>query len=236
MKKFILLIPFIVFFITGCTSIPGPVDEQYLADKNANQAAQIKDLEQKIIAKMNEKQALEKKLKDISPRPGLTDDELKLLKKENGLLKDQVDFYTRTKDAVNLESRNSALKDNETAITKKTALYNYQVAEKDLTAAELDVRTYELAVLIAQLNYEKSKIATEYRDKHEVDAQNNSGNFFTDFINRFRKKDPQDKYGYKKYEDYLISQKDELAKSEKKFVDAQTRFQDTKLKQQDANN
>lgn len=235
MKKIILFCSAIAIIITGCTSIPGPVDEQYLVEKSDNQTALIKDLEQKIIAKMKEKQTLEKKVKELSPLPAITQDELKLLKKENSLLKDQVDFYTRTKDAVNLESRNAALKENENAVTKKTALYNYQVAEKDLNSAELDVRTNELAVLIAQLNYEKSKIATEYRDKHETDTPKDSNNFFTRFISKFTKKDPDDKYGYKKYDVYLTSQKDELVKSEKKFVEAGQKFQDAKGKLQDSN-
>ena len=115
MKKFILLFT-VSIFISGCISMPGQVEEKYLVEKNENESALIKEIEQKIIDRNKEKQVVEKKLKEISPAPGQTEDELKLLKKENSLLKDQVDFYTKTKDAVTLESKQSELKNNETAI------------------------------------------------------------------------------------------------------------------------
>lgn len=229
MKRFLMLLA-VAVFITGCTTMPGPVDERYLVEKNQNESAAINSIEQKIIEKNREKKAIELKLKGISSSPAVTNDELKLLKKENGLLKDQVDFYTKTRDAVNLESRNAQLKENETAIEKKTAEFNYQTSEKEMTEAELEVKTNELSVLIAQLNYEKSKIATAYRDKYEEAPAPDSGSFFTKTLNRFRKKDPADKYGYKKYEEYLKKQQDELLKSEKKLKEAEKKFQEAKLK------
>jgi septal ring factor EnvC (AmiA/AmiB activator) len=118
MKKFILLLT-VSIFVSGCISMPGQVEDKYLVEKNENESALIKQIEQKIIDKNKEKQIVEKKLKEISNSPEQTETELKLLKKENGLLKDQVDFYTKTKDAVNLESRQAALKENEIAISKK---------------------------------------------------------------------------------------------------------------------
>jgi len=234
MKKLILLFA-VSIFISGCISMPGQVEEKYLAEKNDNESALIKDIEQKIIDKNKEKQVVEKRLKEISPAPGLTEDELKLLKKENSLLKDQVDFYTKTKDAVNLESRQAALKENEAAINKKTAQFNYQCAEKEMTEAELEVKTNELSVEIARLNYEKSKIATVYRDKHEPATPEDSGNFFTKFMKKFKKNDPDDKYGYKQYDEYYKKQQETLAKSAGKLKEAETKFQSAKAKYNEAN-
>jgi hypothetical protein len=234
MKKFILLFA-VSLFISGCISMPGQVDDKYLAEKTENESALIKDIEQKIIDKNKEKQVVEKKLKEVSPLPGQTEDELKLLKKENGLLKDQIDFYTKTKDAVQLETKQAELKNNETSISRKTALYDFQLAEKEMTEAELEVKNNELSVEIARLNYEKSKIATAYRDKHEPATPEKSGNFFTNFLNKFKKNDPEDKYGYKKYDEYYKKQQETLAKSAGKLKEAETKFQNAKEKYNEAN-
>ncbi len=234
MKKFILLFT-VSIFVSGCISMPGQVEEKYLVEKNENESTLIKQIEQKIIDKNKEKQIVEKRLKEISNSPEQTETELKLLKKENGLLKDQVDFYTKTKDAVNLESRQVALKENEMAISKKNAQFNYQRAEKEMTEAELEVKTNELSVEIARLNFEKSKIATAYRDKHEPATPEEKGNFFTNFLKKFKKDDPEDKYGYKKYDEYYKKQHETLAKSAGKLKEAETKFQDAKAKYQESN-
>jgi len=233
MKKFILFLT-VSIFASGCISMPGQIEEKYLVEKNENESVVIKQIEQKIIDKNKEKQTVEKKLKEISNSPEQTETEIKLLKKENGLLKDQVDFYTRTKDAVNLESRQAALRENEIAISKKTAQLNYQRAEKEKTEAELEVKTNELSVEIARLNFEKSKIATVYRDKHEPATPDGEGNFFTNFIKKFKKTDPEDKYGYKKYDEYYKKQQETLAKSEDKLKEAETKFQKAKAKYQES--
>lgn len=230
MKKYLQLFA-AALLITGCAGMPGPVEDKYLVEKTDNEATVIKDIEQKIIVKNKEKQVVENRLKEITPAPGLTEDELKLLKKENGLLKDQVDFYTKTKDAVNLESRKAALKENENLISRKTAQYNFQLAEKEMTEAELDVKSSELAVEIARLNYEKSRIASVYRDRHEESPEGESGNFITRLFSR---KDPADKYGYKKYDEYMKKQQDELSMSAIKLKDAEKKFQDAKSKLSDS--
>jgi len=213
----------------------GQVEDKYLVEKTENESALIKEIEQKIIDKNKEKQVVEKKLKEVSPLPRHSEDELKLLKKENGLLKDQVDFYTKTKDAVNLESRQAALKENENAISRKTAQLNYQIAEKDMTEAELDVKNTELSVEIARLNYQKSKIATAYRDKHEPATPEDSGSFFTKLIKKVKKTDPDDRYGYKQYDEYYKKQQEALAKSAGKLKEAETKFQSAKAKYNEAN-
>ncbi|HOP63624.1 MAG TPA: hypothetical protein PK358_12735 [Spirochaetota bacterium] len=231
MKKYIQLFV-LAFFFTGCLSMPEQIDEKYLVEKSESETALIKNIEQKIIVKNKEKQIIEKKLKEVSPAPGRTEDELKLLKKENSLLKDQVDFYTKTKDAVNLESRKAALSENEKTIEKKTLNYNFQKAEKEMIEAELDLKSLELDVEVAKLNYEKSRIATAYRDKHEEPVDDNSGNFFTRLINKLKKKDPDDRYGYKKHEEYLKKLQKELEKAEKKYIESDKKFQDAKNKLQ----
>lgn len=228
MKRFIQLIALSLLF-TACTSVPEQIDDKYLVDKNEKEASTINGIEQKIINKNREKQVTENKLKETAPLPDVTQDEIKLLEKENNLLQDQIDFYKQTKDAVNLESRSRQLKENESSIAKKTALLNFQVAEKKMREADLELKAAELNALIAELNYEKSKIATTYREKNNDTGDEGPSNPVTRF---FVKKDPDDKYGYKKYAEYFKKQQEELFNAEKKFKDAEKLYQDAKEKLQ----
>ena len=71
MRKYIYIAAFAIF-IAGCSTMPGPVDEKYLVEKNEKDSALINATELKIIDKNREKQGVERKLKEISPLPGLT--------------------------------------------------------------------------------------------------------------------------------------------------------------------
>jgi len=226
MKKFILyIISFLVLLTSGCSSIPGPIDENYLADKTPAETEKLNSLEQKIIEKNKERQAVEKRLKEVSPLAPKTEEELKLLKKENSAIKEMVNFYSQNKDAVSLEKKNKELKENEELIQKKTLLFNYQSADTEIAKAELELRSAELNLYVAELKYEKSKIAARYREKQGDPGNQSEGNFIT---NLFNKPDPQDKYGYKQYEVYYKKQQEELAKAEKKFKEAEKKFLDAK--------
>lgn len=225
MKKFILFCISYLIILTGCSSIPGPVEESYLLDKTPAESEKINTLEQKIIEKNKERQTVEKRLKEISPLAPQTEEELKLLKKENAALKEMVNFYSQNKDAVNLEKKNKELKENEELIEQKTNLFNYQKAETEMTQANLDLKSAELNLLVAELNYEKSKIAARNREKQGDPGNQGGGNFFT---NLFSKPDPDDKYGYKKYENYYKKQQEELTKAEKKFKESEKKFLEAK--------
>lgn len=220
----ILLSLLISLFIAACSSIPKDVDEKYLAEKSESDTKAIYSLEQKIIDKNKEKQAVDKKLKEQSKLPSATEEEIKLLKKENGLLKDQVYYYEKNIDAVNLENRKAQLAENELKMSRKTAQFEYQKSENRLLETELELRNAELAQHIAELNVEKSKIAAMYRDKNEPVKPEKEEGFFTRLINKMTGKDPDDKYGYKKYNEHLDKKKHETLKAETKYREEEKKF------------
>jgi len=225
------IIPVILLslMIAACSTMPKEIDDKYLAEKTESDTKAIYSLEQKIIDKNKEKQAVESRMKEQTKLPAGTEEEIKLLKKENSILKDQIYYYEKNKDAVNLETKKAQLVENESMMSKKAALLEYQQSEKNLLDAELELKNAELAQSIAELNSEKSKIAKTYRDKNEPAKPEKEENFFTKLVNKINKKDPDDIYGYKKYDEYLNKKKQETAKAELKYKEAGIKFQSAKL-------
>jgi len=227
MKKIIPVI-LLSLMIAACSTMPKEIDEKYLSEKTESDSKLINSLEQKIIDKNKEKQAVESRMKEQAKLPAGSEEGIKLLKKENGILKDQVYYYEKNKDAVNLEAKKAQLEENESALAKKTALFQYQQSEKNLFDADLELKNAELAQYISELNSEKSKIAKTYRDKNEPAKPVKEENFFTKLLNKINKKDPDDTYGYKKYDEFLEKKKQETAEAELKYKEADIKFQSAK--------
>lgn len=223
--KQLLPVILISVLVAACTTMPPEIDDKYLTEKNEAQLKIISDLEQKIIDKNKEKQLVEKETNELAKLSVKTEEEIKLLKKENTVLKDQIYLYEKNKDAVNLESKKKQLEVNESMLSKKSSLLRYQMAEKKLREEDLDLKNAELALLVAELGFEKSKIATEYRDKNEPEKPDKDQNFFTSLFN---KKDPKDKYGYKKYGEYMDKKKQEKVKAEAEYREAEKQFLNVK--------
>ena len=223
--KQILPVIFISLIVAACTTMPPEIEDKYLAEKSDSQSKVIADLEQKIIDKNKEKQAAAKKSNELVRLTIRTEEEITLLKKENTVLKDQVYLYEKNKDAVNLEPKKKQLAENDAALTKKISMLQYQMAEKKLSETDLELKNAELALLISELGFEKSKIAAEYRDKNEPEKPDKEQNFFTSLFN---KKDPKDKYGYKKYGEYMDKKKEEKVKAGAAYREAEKQFLDVK--------
>lgn len=225
MKK---IIPVILFslIIAACTTMPAEIEDKYLTEKTDPQLKAISALEQKIIDKNREKQSSGIRMKETAKLPGKTEEEVKLLEKENDVLKDQIDLYEKNKDAVNLEAKKIQLAENESKLAGKRALLQYQESEKKLAETENALKNAELAQYIAELNMEKSKIAAVYRDKTEPVTPEAEQNFFSKLFNP---KDPNDRYGYKKYSDYLEKKKEEKSKAETEYREAEKKFLNAKV-------
>jgi len=223
MKK--LLLAIIAFtFITGCATLPGPVEEQYLADKTESDAARLEQIETEIIAKNREKQAADQNRKDNTPDIENTKEVLNLITRENKLFKDQLELYTKSKDARNMEIKREQLAENEEKLERQRRLLKYQESQKNLYDTEAELRNSELAVLVAKLNFEKSKIAEAYREKTEPVDEDEKKSFFSSLF----KRDKDDRFGYKKYRTHLEKMKRENEKSLKKYNDAKASYDASK--------
>ena len=220
MKRTIPFI-FLALIIAACTTMPPEINDKYLAEKTDTESKNLFAMENKIIEKNREKQALQKKIDDNAKLPSETEKELDLLLDENKILKGQIEIYEKKKDTANLEAKQKQLSENEIQVKEKTALLQYQQTENDYNEAELNLKNAELAKYIAELNLERSKIATVYRDKHKDEEQEEEEGFFS---KKFNKKDPDDKYGYKKYSEYLKKTEQDKSKAETKHKEAEKKY------------
>lgn len=219
MKKYLLAI-IALAFITGCTTLPGPVEEQYLADKTESDAARLEQIEKQIISKNREKQVAELNRKENTPDIENTKEILNLITRENKLFKDQLELYTRSKDARNMEIKKEQLAENEEKLERQRRLLKYQESQKTLYDTEAELRNSELAVLVAKLNFEKSKIAEAYREKTEPADEDEKKGFFSSIF----KRDKDDRFGYKKYRTHLDKMMKDEEKSLKKYNEAKVSY------------
>jgi len=245
MKSIIPLI-LISLIIAACTTRPPEtdnrypveiIDDKYLVEKTNEESKNIFAMESAIIEKNRERLALEKKINTQVKLQAETEKELERLKEENKALKDQIRSYGKSKkNAANLKSKKTALGKNENQIKEITALLQYRQLENDYHEAELNLINAELAVYIAELRLEESKIATIYRDKRRKEQEENKEE------NKDEKKeekkaslprisaqtDPDNKYGYKRFSKYLNKAEKDRTKAEAIYKETEKKYLDAK--------
>lgn len=232
MKRIALYLT-LTLLIAGCASIPDRVDDKYLVNKTSSQNDTLTKIEKEIIEKNRAVKTAQDVLDIKSKAPEFTDKELELLEKENRILKDQVDLYVKYMDARNLEIRKTRLAENESYTKKKKTLNDLQKAETELAEADLEVKQADLAVSVAELEYEKSKIASDYRDKTETAEPVEKKSFLSKITGGGS--NPDDKYGYKVYSEFLDKKKQELQKAREKYTDALKKYEEAKKKSETIN-
>jgi len=223
----------VIIFLTGCITLPDRIDDKYLADKTAAQNDTLSKIEKEIIEKNRTVKSAQEVLDTRKKAPEFTGSEIELLEKENRILKDQVELYTKYMDARNLEIRKARLTENETYTNKKKTLNELQKAEIELAAADLEVKQADLSVSVAELEYEKSKIAAAYRDKTEPVGTVEKKGFFAKITGKETNAD--DRYGYSVYGEFLEKKKKELQKARDKYADVLKKYEEVKKKSETLN-
>jgi hypothetical protein len=216
----------IIILLSGCTTIPDSIDDKYLVDKTSSQRDTLIKIENEIIEKNRAVKTSQDTLDSKIKIPEFTDSEIKLLDRENSILRDQVDLYVKYKDARNIELRKSRLAENEAYTKRKKALNELQKADIELAKADLEVKQADLAVSVAELEYEKSKIAAAYRDKNEIPEPEQKKGVFSKITGSDNKAD--DKYGYSVYGQFLDKKRTELQKAREKHAAALKKFEDAR--------
>ena len=232
MKRTVLYMA--VFFIfTACTSIPDRIDDKYLVEKTSSQNEALSKIEKDIIEKNRTVKTAEEVLDVKRKVPEFTEKEIELLEKENRILQDQINLYTKYMDARNLELRKARFAENEAYTKKKKTLNDLQKADIKLAEADFEVKQADLAVSVAELEYEKSKIAAAYRDKSGTDQPEEKQGFFAKITGGSKKAD--DKYGYSVYGEFLEKKKNELKKAKEKYAEALKKYDEAKKKNESLN-
>jgi len=212
--------------LTACTTLPDRVDDKYLTEKNQAESELLNKIEKDIIEKNRAKKGSEEIYEAKLKAPEFTEKEVELLEKENRILKDQISLYEKYKEARSLEERKLRLAENEASIKRKKMINEYLNADMELAEADLEIKKADLAVSVAELEFERSKIAAAYRERTETGEKEEKG-FFAKLTGG---NDPEDKYGYKKYGEFLEKKREELKKAEEKYSEAEKKYNEAKKK------
>jgi hypothetical protein len=238
MKNHALLLILIVLF-TGCVTMPDTIDEAYLVEKTPEQTAKLDKIAQNVIAIKKKGDEAKKNLAIAEQGVKVSEEMVAFLEREKSLLVEREKLYTLKKDEQRLSEVRSRLKENKQQRKGEKAHLAFTIAFRDDAQAIVELRQAELAVSVAELNYEKAKIAQafilkgkEKAGKKEPEVKKEEG-FFKGLKKKISGSDKK-AVDVKKFEEYLKKQKDnlkdaktkqektaeELKKAEKKLDDS----------------
>ena len=202
MRSFVILTAALLLSLAGCVTMPDPVPVDYLADKTAEQGKVLEKLENTIITKNHEVRTLKDKEQAAEQKVKVEKGRLDILKDERKLLDDKKKQYQLENDLTNIDENNKQIAIKEAETRTQDAKLEHATASFELARAQREVGETELAVMVAEMNYEKSRIAKDYLVKRYV--ANNTG----EQDKKNKTADP-DKYD-EKYRRYLEKQRENL--------------------------
>ncbi len=168
MRSFVILTTAILLSLAGCITMPDPVPGNYLVEKTPEQGKILEKLENAIIAKNHEVKSLKEKSQAAAQKVDVEKGRLGILKDERKLLDEKKKQYQMENDAAKIEdnSRQMTAKDGE--IKAQELKLDQTIASSGLARAQKEVGESELSVMVAELNYEKARIAREYLVKNQA--------------------------------------------------------------------
>jgi hypothetical protein len=159
----------------GCVTMPEPVPEMYLMQKTPEQVKTLEKIENAIIAKNHEIRDLSDKVTNVMHTLVVEKGRLSILTDEKNLLLEKQKQYLLENDEVKLDESKKLLVDKEDEINTQQSRVDYTAGLLDYTTEHKDVAESELAVLVAELSYEKSQIAKAYLMKLQTAAGDDKG-------------------------------------------------------------
>jgi len=208
--KQVLIIAVFAALVAGCVSKPKTIDEALLVDKTPEQAARLAQLEDRIIAKNAEVSASLKDLDAAKQQQVADKGALSIMEKELVLAEEKVKVAKSTKDETALADAQKEQRATEHRISVQKSKTELAAATEDKKRNQYEISAGELNVLVAELNYEKAKIAKAYQlktlaEKGENKETPKEKSFFDVF-----KKDDKGIIDDESYKAFLTKQKDIL--------------------------
>lgn len=208
--KQVLIIAVFAALVAGCASKPKTIDEALLVDKTPEQAARLAQLEDRIIAKNAEVSASLKDLDAAKQQQVADKGALSIMEKELVLAEEKVKVAKSTKDETALADAQKEQRATEHRISVQKRKTELAAATEDKKRNQYEISAGELNVLVAELNYEKAKIAKAYQlktlaEKGENKETPKEKSFFDVF-----KKDDKGIIDDESYKTFLTKQKDIL--------------------------
>lgn len=160
--------------VSGCVSVPQKIDELLLSEKTPQQGAKINELEDKIINQNKNVASSEMKLTASSKRLSKEQGTLSVLDKEKALCEEKLKVAKAAESEVEISSAQDELEKNGVKINLQKLKVDYFTALKRYDTASSNYEASKLNTLVAELDYEKAKIARAYQDKQADEKKKTS--------------------------------------------------------------
>jgi hypothetical protein len=173
----------------------------YLSEADQQEKATLSGIEKSIIDKKAEKDKAETEAAVSRQTADISKAEISVIDAQKTVLQKREKLALLTNSVQDQASVKQQLAANDTLRKKEDARYAYCLAKIDVDDADFKVKESELGVLVARLDFEKSKIARKYQEKRLGDKS-------------------KDLIDTKKYEEYLKNQEESLQKDRQEFQKA----------------
>ncbi len=222
MKRLFVLAVFLGATMTGCVSLPAPVDDALLAEKTAEESSRLAAVEKSIIEKHKSKNDARMAMEESVRLHSVDAGRLGILKNELDLLKKKEKQYTLEKDDAKKSETAKSIGEKSAEITRQNARVAYQKAFMDEQTARYEVAEAELSALVAERGYERSRIARAYQDRKVEKEGIPKKKVFFGLISKDGRVDVD------RYKKYVESQKSQLNKKTQKQKIATERLEEAK--------
>ncbi len=156
----------LVIAVSSCLTMkPKTIDDVYLSEISAENAQRLRIIEGNIINLKNEKDKIEKDLAVAEQMIIVSESEIEKNKANKVFLQENEKLYTISEEIKKLTRVQKELSLCEKEIKDSKYGLNLNKAKHDETEALSSVKKAELAVEVAELDYEKAKVAKEYQVK-----------------------------------------------------------------------
>ena len=155
--------------LAGCVTMPDPVPDNYLSEKTAEQAKNLEKMENAVIAKNHEVQTFKDKVDSAEQKFKVEKGRLGILKDEKKLLDEKQKQFQLENDSVKIGENAKLMSDKDIEIKSQVDRVEYSSAFCDLVKGQKEVADAELSVLVAEMNFERARIAREYLLKRQGD-------------------------------------------------------------------
>jgi hypothetical protein len=170
MRIIIIMITASLIALAGCVTMPDPVPDNYLSEKTAEQAKNLEKMENAVIAKNHEVQTFKDKVESAEQKYNVEKGRLGILQDEKKLLDEKQKQFQLENDSEKIGENAKLIADKDIEIKSQVDRVEYSSAFRDHVKAQKEVADAELSVLVAEMNFERARIAREYLVKRQVEG------------------------------------------------------------------
>ncbi|MGV7928564.1 MAG: hypothetical protein AB2L13_06610 [Spirochaetota bacterium] len=204
--------------------MPAPIKDTLLIEKTDADEKKLAKIEDEIVVINQENNKIKESLKITSQKVVISGKEISGLEKEKSLLEEKKKLYVISNDTRALAEVEKAMVDNQQKINLEKINQEYLKARQDHEEKGVELKEAELAAKIAELNFEKARIARAYQDRTmgEVPTDPKTG-----------KKDDKARIDVSEYEKYLESRKEKVTTVRQNYLKITDTFKaaETRLKE-----